>query len=272
MFSAMPTSSPDQLDGTRISRLFMQDEWQPGLFYHLIGKAVPGRTLFTDEESHIWFLKFVLRFKWYGVFEILAYCLCGNHFHVAIRTRQPEVVRGILLDRFGTLKPYEVAFVDNELDYVTFVQRVFRNSLAGFANRINRKQERTGEQLLIWPTLHGLTDKHNEPGIHCSRSLIGYVAFNYAKHHIARAEEKYRWSSLHSTQFKLVEHDILYGYFGGEEAYHTFMRNYLKRYGVAFHAFDEARFFEALQPRRFDKVNGKWLLEEWRDAELLSAS
>ena len=39
----------------------MQDQWRPELYYHVIGKAVAGRTLFTDDEDCRWFLRHVVR-------------------------------------------------------------------------------------------------------------------------------------------------------------------------------------------------------------------
>ena len=73
--------------GKRVSTLYMQDEWQPNLHYHIIGKAIPGRTLFQNVEEGMWFMKNVIRFKLYTLFHIYAYCLCGNHFHLAVKTR-----------------------------------------------------------------------------------------------------------------------------------------------------------------------------------------
>lgn len=235
----------------------------PLLFYHIIGKAIPGRTLFKSEQDHLHFLRNVLRFKWYALFEIHAYCLCGNHFHLAVRTRSEAHVRAELMQRpLRGLSDTDHAFLDGELDYVTYFKRAFGPPLAGYAHYANHGRGLDG-QLFVKPTLHGLTDKHGEPGLHFSRRLVAYVALNYAKHHLAGAGEKYRWSSLHSRQFDIVDPDVLYGYFGGEEAFRKFVGGYLKRYGRAFYAFDEDAFFERVTPRHFDKVAGKWLVGEW---------
>ena len=251
----------------------MQDEWRPGLYYHLIGKAVPGRTLFTDEHSHMYFLKHVLRFKWQAIFQILAYCLCGNHFHVAIRSRTREDIRLHLNDRPARgLSPGDLDFRENpDADYVTYVQSAFRGPLSGFAQHINHVQGTSG-QLLIRPTLHGLTDKRGEPGVHLSRRLIAYVLLNYAKHHLAEPTAKYRWSSLHSAQFQIVNAPALYAGFGGEAAFRGYLTAYLKRWGRRFYDFDEDDFFEAITPRRFDKLAGQWVIGAWDGMEAHDAA
>ena len=74
----------------------MQDQWAPGLYYHVIGKAVPGERLFRGEADERYFLRHTLRFKLYHFFEILVYCLCVNHFHLVVRTRTPEAIRNSL--------------------------------------------------------------------------------------------------------------------------------------------------------------------------------
>ena len=43
-------------NGTRVSELFMQEDWEPGLYYHILGKAVPGRTLIYHRSRSPLFL------------------------------------------------------------------------------------------------------------------------------------------------------------------------------------------------------------------------
>lgn len=242
----------------------MQDEWRPGLFYHVIGKAIPGETLFRDDKDCHWFLKHTLRFKLFHCFRILVYCLCGNHFHLAIQTRTGEEIRKSLLTKpTRSRSPSDEAFIAGTIAYQTFVHFTLSGAISGYARRYNKRWGREG-QLFIKPTLHGLTDKGGEFGLLFSRTLCGYVGFNYVKHHIALADEFYKWSSLRKQLYQLVEHNYLLELFGGEKAYLTFHANYLKRYRVAFYNFDEELFFAALQPRRFDDQSGRWVLEEWR--------
>ena len=241
----------------------MQDQWVPEHHYHLIGKAIPGRTLFRDEAEHMWFLKKVLRFKWYAFFEIYAYCLCGNHFHLCVRTRPvDDLVEELELRPHYGRSELDERYLRGELPYAHYVWHAFAGSLSGFARHTNSVQQ-LGGQVLIEPTLHGLTDK-GAPGHEFSRRLCAYVGLNYVKHGLGTLETRYRWSSLHSNQFKLVERAMLYEHFDGEEAYRTYHRNYLRRFGQLLHAFDEDRFFDALTPRRQHPETGVWELGEWR--------
>jgi len=256
----------DQQDGRRTSRLFMQDEWRPGLFYHVIGKAIPGETLFRDDKDCHWFLKHTLRFKLYHCFRILVYCLCGNHYHLAIQTRTEEEIRGSLLTKpVSKRSPSDVAFLAGEIEYAAFIYNTLSGAVSGYARRYNTRYGRDG-QLFIRPTLHGLTDKGGKFGQLFSRTLCGYVGFNYVKHHIASVEEFYKWSSLRKQLYQIVNHDYLLQLFGGEQAYLDFHASYLNRYGAAFYDFDEQLLFAALQSRRFDDTLGQWVEEEWQDA------
>lgn len=255
----------EQQNGTRISRLFMQDEWRPELFYHVIGKAIPGSTLFQDDKDCHWFLKHVLRFKLHHCFRILVYCLCGNHYHLAIQTRSESEIRNSLLTKpTSSYSPSDEAFLASEINYQKFISNTLSGAISGYTRRYNSRWNREG-QLFIRPTLHGLTDKGGKFGQLFSRTLCGYVGFNYVKHHIATVEEFYKWSSLRKQLYQIVDHDYLLELFGGEKAYVDFHAKYLLKYGRAFHQFDEDLFFAALQPRRFDSAQAKWVEEEWRN-------
>lgn len=254
----------EQQGGTRVSKIFMQDEWRPGLFYHVIGKAIPGERLFQDDKDCHWFLKHTLRFKLYHCFKILVYCLCGNHFHLAIQTRTASEIKASLLTKPAkSHSPTDLAFLAGDLAYSVFVYHTLSGAISGYARRYNTRYKRSG-QLFRSPTLHGLTDKGGKIGQLFSRTLCGYVGFNYVKHHLADIEDFYMWSSLRKQLYQLIDIDYLLHLFGGEQAYLDFHASYLKRYGASFYAFDEDLFFAALQPRRYDESSGRWVHEEWR--------
>lgn len=244
-------------------RLFLQDQWQPELYYHVIGKAVPGRTLFRDDADCKWFLRHVVRFKWYTYFEVLAYCLCGNHFHLAVRTRHAEDAYAMLYQRPArSYSETDFRYLDGEVGYVEWVYRSFGGALSGLARHLNSKYGRDG-QLLVLPTLHGLTDK-GEPGKEFSRRMVAYVGLNYVKHRMGRIEDGYAWSSVHGEHYKIIDREALLGGFGGGEGYLRYHEEYLRRYGHAFNAFDEQQLFAAVRPRLLDEASGRWVEGEWR--------
>ena len=248
--------------GLRVAKSFMQDEWQPGLYYHVIGKAVPGQTLFRDEVDARWFLKHVLRFKLYHFFEILVYCLCGNHFHLVIRTRLPEAIRVSLQGKPARSRcPADEAMLAGRIAYRAYIHYALRGALSGFARRSNNRVGRSG-QLLVQPTLHGLTDK-GAPGVEFSRRQAAYVGFNFVKHHIAPASARYPWSSLTNPLYGIVDSAAVVALFEGELAYKLFHDTYLERFGHAFMNFDEEVFYAALQPRALDPDTGTWVERDW---------
>lgn len=249
--------------GRRIRSHFMQDEWRPGLFYHVIGKAVPGRRLFTSETDMRWFLKRVLRFKLYHALDILAYCLCGNHFHLCVQTRMPEAILASLAGKpRAAWSASDSAFAQDELAYPEFVYNTLSGALSGFARYANNLAGREG-QLFIKPTLHGLTTK-GAPGVRFSRRMYCYVSFNYAKHHLGTPDAPYFASSLSNPLYQIIDHGRVLELFGGSTAYAEYCNRYLRRYGPAFYNFDEDELFAALRPRRLNPLTGQWEEGEWR--------
>ena len=241
----------------------MQDQWRPELYYHIIGKAVAGRTLFVSEDDCRWFLRHVVRFKWYTCFEVLAYCLCGNHFHLAVRTRHRNDAYALLRDRPPrSYSESDWRYLDDDIAYPEWVYNCFGGALSGLARRLNR-QHGCGGQLLRTPTLHGLTDK-GAPGVEFSRRLVAYVGLNYVKHRMGRFADGYPWSSVHEQHFGIIDHETLLAGFGGEEDYLRYHRDYLRRYGQRVIDFDEERLFAAVQPRLLEEATGRWVRGEWR--------
>ena len=250
----------DQLGGTRVSRLFMQDEWVPNLHYHLIGKAVPGELLFHDAEEYRRFLRKSLREGLRHVFEFHAYCLLPNHWHGGIRTRcREEIIARLRLRK--RLRAGDRAFLDGEKPYAEYISYCFRAAIMRYAKWFNSRHGREG-QLFIKPTLHGLTDK-GAPGVEFSRTMIAYIGLNYAKHHLAAPTEFYHWSSLRCNIYQIIELDIE-RYYETEAAYKAFHVTYMAKYGKRFYAFDEEDFFKALQPRTYIPDINEWRLGEWR--------
>ena len=256
-------ASPRPLDGgRRVTPLFMQDQWHPGLFYHVIGKAVPGEVLFRDDDDRAFFLRHTLDHLLGALFHIDVFCLCGNHFHLAVQTLSPAMIRVEAETKHRRLlrNRYVGRFLGGEISYAEYVYTGFGGALSGYARRYNRRHGRSG-QLLVKPTLHGLTDK-GAPGERFSRRLGCYIGLNYAKHHLARPTEDYPWSSLRRDDYRVTQRHRVFDLYGGREAYNDYHAAYLRRYGRAFRAFDEAQFFAAPRPRR-RTTRGAWVEGEW---------
>lgn len=258
-------------NGRRTSRLFMQDDWHPERHYHLIGKAVPGRVLFRDDEDRRYFLRKIVRDKLKRILDVYVYCLIGNHVHLVVETLHAGDVDALIAAR----KPRDVsagdkAFAAGKLKYATYVGDVFRAAITAYARYYNAKYGRVGEQLFVKPTLHGLTTKHEQDGLHFSRTLAAYVGLNYVKHHLGGVSDFYFWSSLCRRLYSIVPEERLFGFFGGEEAMVRFHHRYLRRWGEAFWAFSEDDLFADATPRRVCLPDGRWQVAETKAVRRLS--
>jgi REP element-mobilizing transposase RayT len=60
----------------------------PGAAYHAMARGVDGREIFSDDRDRDLFIKALTELKAEAGFSLLAYCLMGNHFHLAIKIGQ----------------------------------------------------------------------------------------------------------------------------------------------------------------------------------------
>ena len=68
----------------RNPRLFFKDE---ELVYHVMSRtALPGYVLNNNEKSFL--LKLITQLSQVYFFDVLAFCIMGNHFHLMIRNRK----------------------------------------------------------------------------------------------------------------------------------------------------------------------------------------
>ena len=247
--------------GRRTSALFMQDEWVPGLHYHLIGKAVPGELLFREARDYRRFLRKSLRDRLQDVFEFHSYNLIPNHFHAGVRARYDDVVRARLASA-RKLTATDRAYLEGEISYADFVAERFRGAIMRHAKYYNYRYDREG-QLFMKPSLHGLTTKADEPGVAYSRKMNAYIALNHAKHRMTAADGYYHWRSLHNNLYQIVELDFEM-YYGSVEAYKAYLKNYMAQYGARLYDFEEEAFFQTVRPRRYVTQEQRWIEEEWR--------
>ena len=78
----------------------------PDGIYHAFAHSVAEAPLFRDDDDRRYFLAVfaivVRRFDW----ELHAFCLMGNHYHLIIETSQPRLSNGLqyLNGRYGALQ------------------------------------------------------------------------------------------------------------------------------------------------------------------------
>jgi putative transposase len=67
----------------------------PGGHFHVTARANDGKSLFVDDDDRCRFLDLLrrnsVRLKWVPV----TYCLMGNHYHLLVQTREPNLAAGM---------------------------------------------------------------------------------------------------------------------------------------------------------------------------------
>src|SRR5580693_5908615 len=67
----------------------------PGAVYHVMNRGDRRDVLFKDEQDHQCFLKTLDEACQKAKWQVHAYCLMRNHFHLVIETPQPTLVAGM---------------------------------------------------------------------------------------------------------------------------------------------------------------------------------
>jgi REP-associated tyrosine transposase len=136
------------LPGSRAKRSYRREMGRhprpqvAGGLYHVTTRGNSGASIFADDLDRGAFLNrlghSVSRFEW----QCLAFCLMGNHFHLAIKTPEPNIARGMRAlngwyaqrfnwrhDHRGHLfeAPYHAEFIEHEAHFLEVTRYVVRN-------------------------------------------------------------------------------------------------------------------------------------------------
>ena len=68
-----------------------QDYFEPGVVYHFFNRGNNKENIFIEEKNYSFFLSLVTKYL-LPVADIYAYCLLKNHFHFALRIKDPEML------------------------------------------------------------------------------------------------------------------------------------------------------------------------------------
>lgn len=66
-----------------------------GAIYHVMSRGYRQEAIFLDDEDRHWFLKALGEACEKAAWQVHAYCLMGNHFHLVLETPQPTLVAGM---------------------------------------------------------------------------------------------------------------------------------------------------------------------------------
>lgn len=158
-------------------------------FYHIIQRGIGKQVLFEENNDYCYFLKLLAQNKSEEAFELHAYCLMDNHFHLLIRSQQAP-------------------------------SQLMRKLLSKYATYYNKKYGRTG---------HLFQDCFKSEAVETQEyyfTVIRYILHNPAKAHICAAS-KYKWSSYwdYLRKSTLTDTDLLLHMIGGSENFRTFIES-----------------------------------------------
>lgn len=152
-------------------------------FYHIVARGIGKQILFEEDSDYLFFLSTIEKIKKQEPFDIIAYCLMENHFHLLLRVQSG-------LDRI--------------MKRITVVYVAFFNS----------KYDRVG---------HLFQDRYKSIPIENDAyllSVVRYIHNNPVKAGISSVD-KYRWSSWHAyiNGSHLVQTDFVLGMTGGVKGF-----------------------------------------------------
>ncbi|MDD5305250.1 MAG: transposase [Elusimicrobia bacterium] len=136
----------------------------PGAIYHALARGVDRRSIFADDLDRTAFLDVLRRVEHESSAEVLAYCLMGNHFHIAIKVG--PVPLSVIMQRL----------------------------LTTYCMRFNNRHGRTG---------HLFEGRHKAFLCHDGRYLLGlipYIHMNPVRAGLVSAPQDWPWSSYRSDQ------------------------------------------------------------------------
>lgn len=133
-------------------------ECEPGI-YHVYARGCERRTIYADDRDRFKYLgllaRVTLRMRW----RCLAYCLMGNHVHLLLETREPNLGQGM-------------------------------HRLHGsYAQHFNRRHDRSGH---LFGDRFGAVQMHSDPQLWVTAA---YIARNPVDAGLCRTPADWTWGS-----------------------------------------------------------------------------
>jgi REP element-mobilizing transposase RayT len=189
-------------------------KFEPARFYHIYNRTNAGEDLFKDDENRRYFLKRLKHFS-LGFFEIYAYSLLGNHFHVCISCHEREEVYDFLkeMDK-RNLTSFQNKFVENPNSIESFhnlISHQFQRFFISYTAAFNRYTKRKGS-LLCKPFRRALIKSDSKLSY-----VFYYIHHNARKHKLVKHSNQHKWNSYEEilNNSKIVNVDFVLKWFGG---------------------------------------------------------
>jgi REP element-mobilizing transposase RayT len=158
----------------------------PGGIYHVMSRGNARQIVFADDEDRAAFLAYLCRVGCRLSWEILAYCLMENHYHLLLRTGDANLSRGM------------------------------RDVNGWYATAFNRRHDRVGH--LFQGRYKALVVDRGE----YLMEVIRYIVRNPVRAGLCAAPEAWKWSSHAATMrrrrgFPCLSVDVVIGLFGSAQ-------------------------------------------------------
>ena len=66
-------------------------EWYPGACYHVMGRGSRRCAIFKEHEDYLMFMMLLREIQGRTPFDLHAYCLMTNHFHLELTTKNDPI-------------------------------------------------------------------------------------------------------------------------------------------------------------------------------------
>jgi REP element-mobilizing transposase RayT len=185
-------------------------------FYHVICKAIDGKTLFKDEENKRYFLERYLDFS-NEFFDTYAYSLLDNHVHFLIKTKSQLELKIYLNQleinqRTSTFK----RFIEDKCSFHELIEQQFNRLFISYSLSFNLRCKTSGP-------LFNRPFKRVEvaDNAHLTQLYV-YIHANIMKHGLSNDYENYKWSSyraiISDKPTNILREEVL-KWFGGKERF-----------------------------------------------------
>ena len=183
----------------RNPRLFFKDE---ELVYHVMSRtALPGYVLNNNEKSFL--LKLITQLSQVYFFDVLAFCIMGNHFHLMIRNRKEhhfsdeEILNRLYnyYPKFRKKPDYWRPVFQSEIsfwrDKLASISEFIKDLKQRFSRVYNKDNSRKG---YFWGERFKSVLLESGKAV---RGCMAYIDLNPIRANIVKRPEEYPWSSIY---------------------------------------------------------------------------
>jgi putative transposase len=166
--------------------------FEEGRIYHVYNRTNNKEKLFLNDENYAYFLRRVSVYIT-PFFEIFAWTLLTNHFHMMVKVKEEKVIKKFLQNKATEERTKnDDKYLENKIELNEFLGTQWQKLFTSYAMAFNKMYNRSGN-LFYRPFKRIVVD--NEKFL---TRLAIYIHTNAQKHNIVNDFRKYKWSSWHT--------------------------------------------------------------------------